>query len=228
MIINQMKACMKDENLIALELELKNLFPKYGLADQESVFELGVKFGRQLERLGIENYEPEYWKQKKQEEALEQKIREKVDKVENFIAQLVRLSVKDLIREKGSWTIAKRDFGYGVRDQFSDETIEKYQIRIVDVDMESYGGDFEIRYEVVGELGEKFKKYKIYEQFTSLVYNENGEEEQSIYDVDNVDAYIDRLTVHVRNSNKWEIDQYDVFLNDISKPFLFVLLQTNS
>jgi hypothetical protein len=223
-----METNMKDENLIALELELKNLFPKYGRTDEESVFELGVKFGRQLERLGIENYEPEYWKQKKQEELLKQQIRQKVDKVENLIAQLVRLSVKDLIRETGSWTIAKRNSGYGAIDQFSDETIEKYQIRILNVDMESYGGDFEIRYEVVGELGEKFKKYNIYEQFTSLVYNENGEEEQSIYDVDDVDAYIDRLTVHVENSNDWELDQYDVFLNDIAKPFMFVLLQANS
>ena len=219
---------MKDNQLLALEKELESLFPKYGQADARSLFEIGIKFGRQLEKLQIEKYESEYWKQKQQEQFLEQQIRKKEDQVENFIAQLVRLSVKELIRETGSWTIAKRSYGYGALEQFSDETIAKYQIRVLSIDMESYGGDFEIRYELVGELGEKFKKYNVYEQFTSLVYNENGEEEQSIYDVEDVDAYIGRLTVHVRNSNEWALEQYDVFFNDISKPFLFLLLQTKN
>jgi hypothetical protein len=219
---------MKDNQLMALEKELESLFPKFGQADERSLFEIGIKFGRQLEQLGIQNYESKYWQQQKQEQMLDQQIREKEDQVENIIAQLVRLSVKELIRETGSWTIAKRNSGYGALEQFSDETIEKYQIRVLSVDMESYGGDFEIRYELVGELCEKFKKYNVYEQFTSLVYNENGEEEQSIYDVEDVDTYIDRLTVHVRNSNEWSLEQYDVFISDISKPFLFLLLQTKN
>jgi hypothetical protein len=219
---------MKDNQLLALEKELESLFPKFGHADERSLFEIGIKFGRQLEKLGIEKYECDYWKKIQQEQILEQQIRKKEDQVENFIAQLVRLSVKELIRETGSWTIAKRNSGYGALEQFSDETIAKYQIRVLSIDMESYGGDFEIRYELVGELGEKFKKYNVYEQFTSLVYNENGEEEQSIYDVEDVDAYIGRLTVHVRNSNEWALEQYDVFFNDISKPFLFLLLQTKN
>lgn len=219
---------MKDNQLLALEKELESLFAKFGYADERSLFEIGIKFGRQLEQLGIQNYESKFWLQQKQEQILEQQIRQKVNQVENFLAQLVRLSVKELIRETGSWTIAKRNTGYGALEQFSDETIAKYQIRILSVDMESYGGDFEIRYRLVGELGEKFKKYNVYEQFSSLVYNENGEEQQSIYDVEDVDAYIDRLTVHVRNSNEWALEQYDVFLNDISKPFLFLLLQTKN
>lgn len=219
---------MKDNQLLALEKELENIFSNFGQADERSLFEIGIKFGRQLEKLGIENYESDYWEKQKQEQILENKIRQKEDQVENFIAQLVRLSVKELIRETGSWTIAKRNYGYEALEQFSDETIAKYQIRVLSVDMESYGGDFEIRYELVGELAEKFKKYNVYEQFTSLVYNKNGEEEQSIYDVEDVDAYIDRLTVQVRKSNEWTLEQYDVFLNDISKPFLFLLLQTKN
>lgn len=174
---------MKDNQLLALEKELESLFPKFGQADERSLFEIGIKFGRQLEKLGIENYESDYWEKQNQKQILENELHQKEDQVENFIAQLVRLSVKELIRETGSWTIAKRNYGYEALEQFSDETIAKYQIRVLSVDMESYGGDFEIRYELVGELGEKFKKYNVYEQFTSLVYNENGEEEQSIYDV---------------------------------------------
>lgn len=218
---------MKNEKLNSLEQELEKLFEGYGRADYEDVFNLGIKFGRELERLGIKEYSAQHWDNRKKEYELHEQIQSKVKKVENFLAQLVRQSVKELIQENGSWTITKRHYGIAEVDQFTEEIIKKYQIKILKTDMESYGGDFEVTYQVVGELGDKFEKYNIYNQFTSLVYNENGEEEQSIYDVEDVDDYINRLTVHVENSNDWQLDQYDVFLNDISKPFMFVLLQAN-
>lgn len=216
---------MKTEKLTSLEQQLEKLFEGYGRVDYEDVFNLGIQFGRELERLGINEYKAQHWINSERELELHQQLQEKVKKIEEFMAQLVRWSVKELIQEQGSWTITKRHYGFGEIDQFSDEIIKKFQIKILKVNMETYGGDFEITYQVVGELEENFKKYKIYNQFTSLVYNETGEEEQTIYDVKDVDKYIDRLTVHVRNSNDWELDQYDVFLNDISKPFLFELLQ---
>lgn len=216
---------MKDNQLLALEKELESLFPKFGQADERSLFEIGIKFGRQLEKIGIENYECNYWKQKNIDRLLEVEIASKVAKVEMLVKQLVRLSVKEFITENGSWTIEKEKYFSSTPEQFSDETVKKYQVQVKNVDMENYGGDYKVTFEVVGDLGKKFKNFNVFNEVHTFIRNDSGGEEQSIYDVDGVDRYIDDLTVYVQNSNNWNIEQYDVFIDDISKSFIFLLLQ---
>ena len=155
----------------------------------------------------------------------QKEIDTRVVTVKEFIRQLIRLSVKELITESGSWTIEKGEYFSSTPEQFSDETVEKYQVQVKNVDMESYGGEFKVTFEVVGELGGKFKKYNIFHQVHSYIRNDNGEEEQTIYDANEVDRYIDNLTVYVQNSNNWSIEQYDEFIDDITKPFIFLLMQ---
>lgn len=216
---------MKDNQLIKLEKELENIFSDFGRADERSLFEIGIKFGRQLEKIGIENYECNYWKQKNIDRLLEVEIASKVAKVEMLVKQLVRLSVKEFITENGSWTIEKEKYFSSTPEQFSDETVKKYQVQVKNVDMENYGGDYKVTFEVVGDLGKKFKNFNVFNEVHTFIRNDSGGEEQSIYDVDGVDRYIDDLTVYVQNSNNWNIEQYDVFIDDISKPFIFLLLQ---
>lgn len=215
---------MKDKKLLALESELESLCQKISHADK-SLFDIGIKFGRELERLGIEKYESDYWVQQNIDALKKNQIDVRVAKVEKFIRQLIRLSVKELITETGSWTIGKAEYFSSTPEQFRDETVKKYQIQVKNVDMESYGGEFKVTFEVVGELGKKFKKYNIFNEVHSFIRNDNGEEEQTIYDANEVDRYIDNLTVYVENSNNWNIEQYDEFFDDITKPFIFLLMQ---
>ena len=216
---------MKDNQLLALEKELESLFPEFVQADERSLFEIGIKFGRQLEKLGIEKYECEYWKQQNIDRLLDDEIASKVAKVEMLVKQLVILSVKELITENGSWTIAKEKYFSSTPEKFSDETVNKYQVQVKNVDMESYGGEYKVTFEVVGDLGKKFKNYNVFNEVHTFISNDSGGEEQSIYDVERVDKYIDDFTVYVQNSNNWNIEQYDAFIDDISKPFIFLLLQ---
>lgn len=189
--------------------------------NREDFFNLGVELGRELAAHNLVIYRSPIWDKREKENKQDLGIRNAVDKIEDFIATLVKLSVTEKIEETGSWSIAKGG-GYGL-EQFSDETVEKYNVQVLRCDMESYGGEFTVTFSVEGELAKLFKKHNVYDQFTVRIYNNNGEEDQAIYNVKEVDGYIDSVTAHVRNSNNWVVEQYVDFLHEISKPYLFLI-----
>ena len=59
--------------------------------------------------------------------------------------------------------------------------------------------------------------------FDTRIYNDNGEEEQTLYDVKLLNEYIHGINAHIKNSNNWELEKYEEFLHEISKPYLFLI-----
>lgn len=189
--------------------------------NREDFFNLGVELGRELATHNIATYRSPIWEKREKENNQDLEIRNAVDRIEDFIATLVKLSVTEKIEETGSWSIAKGG-GYGL-EKFSNETVKKYNVQVAHCDMESYGGEFTVTFSIEGELAKLFEKHNVYDQFTVRIYNNNGEEDQAIYNVKEVDGYIDSVTAHVRNSNNWVVEQYVDFLHEISKPYLFLI-----
>jgi hypothetical protein len=91
--------------------------------------------------------------------------------------------------------------------------------------MSEYGGDFECDFKLVGRLAKLFEKHNVSERFQVRIYNDNGEESMTIYNISDVDSAVSRLNCYVRNSNNWELEQYKDFLHVISKDFLFDLIK---
>lgn len=187
----------------------------------EELFNLGVECGKELATSNIQAYRAPIWVELEQGNARELEIRKAVERIEDFIARLVKLSVTEHMQDSGTWSIAKGG-GYGL-DKFSKEIVDKFNVQVTGCDMESYGGEFLVTFSVEGELGNLFDKHNIYKEFTVRIYNDNGEEEQTLYDIKRVDDYIDCVRSCVRNSNDWELEKYEDFLLQISKPYLFLI-----
>ena len=210
-----------NEKLDEIDKKLAEQLTQGWNLNRENLFNLGVELGRELSAHNLATYRSPIWEKRDKESKHDLGIRNAVDKIEDFIATLVKLSVTEKIEETGSWSIAKGG-GYGL-EQFSDETVEKYNVQVVHCDMESYGGEFTVTFSVEGELAKLFKHHNVYDQFTVRIYNDCGEEHQAIYNIEEVDSYIDSVTAHVRNSNNWELGKYEDFLLEISKPYLFLI-----
>lgn len=193
------------------------------LLDKEGLFNLGIELGRELEKLKIDEYVSPLWESINNKKAHDKKVRSASEKIEDFIGKLVKQSVKKHIEKTGSWSIAK-DGGYRL-EKFDEETVKQYNIQVLNCSMETYGGEFTVSFSVEGELLKLFEKFNIYEQFTVRIYNDTGEEEQAVYDVSDVNEYIDSVNLVIRESNEWTLEKFDDCLNEISKPYLFLLIK---
>ena len=211
--------------IIELEQKIQQLFDEGKLRDIRTVFDIGVEFGSALQRNNVTTYDYVFWSELDKQNKKETEIRDAVSSINKFLLMLVRKSIAEYIDENGSWSISKGNWR-SEYDEFDAKTLRKYCVQITYVNMSQYGGDFECRFEVVGKLAKLFKKNNIHTEFEVLVYNDNGEEETSIYEVSDIVSAVAGLNCHVRNINNWEVEQYKQFLNEISKDFLFDILKT--
>lgn len=204
-----------------INARLTDLLKKGWTLNNEELFNLGVDCGKELANNNIEQFRAPIWAELEQSNTKDLEIRKIVERIEDFIATLVKLSVSEYMEEGRTWSIAKGR-GYDL-DKFSDEIVGKYNVQVESCDMESYGGEFLVTFNVEGELAKLFDKHNIYKQFIVRIYNDNGEEHQTLYNVKEVDSYIDDVRSNVRNSNEWKLEQYEEFLLEISKPYLFLI-----
>ncbi len=207
-----------------LEAKIQKLFDDGELRDSHAVFDIGVQFGTLLQQQNIQGYEYAFWKKLDDENNKEQLIRDSVRAINNFLLKLVQYSIKHYINKNGSWDISKGSWSSNY-NSFDAGTLRKYCVQITRVNMTQYGGDFECSFKVVGRLAKLFKSHNIYEQFEVLIYNDNGEESMSIYDIEDIESTVNRLNCHVRNSNDWKLEEYQKFLHAISKDFLFEIIK---
>lgn len=193
--------------------------------DRIALFNLGVELGRELEKLKVDEYISPVWESINNKKDHAEKVRKACEKIEDFIATLVKKSVKVHIEQTGSWSISK-DGGYRL-EKFDDEIVKQYNIQVLNCTMETYGGEFTVSFFVEGELRKLLKKFNIYEQFTVRIYNDTGEEDQTVYKVSDVNEYIDSVSLVIRERDEWALEKFDECLNEISKPFLFLIMTGN-
>lgn len=215
---------MKNKSIANLEQELVNLLSQNPYGDSLILFNLGVEFGRYFEREGIESYEPNVFKQRELEEKEQKEIGKRIDRIISLVKKLICASIRDLIAETGSWTIEKHHYLSSNLEKFSDTTVSKYQVQVDRVDMESYGGEFEVTLSVVGELGQKFRQFQISTMVTAYFHNDSGTEELTIFDPNSVENCMENLHVRASKNIEYKANDYDDFIEDISKPFLFLML----
>lgn len=201
--------------------KLKKLLEQGWTFNREDLFNLGVELGKQLSIEKVDSFRLDAWIDIEKQNHVEAEIRNAVKKIEDFLTMLVRLSIAQHIKESGSWSIAKGG-GYGL-ERFSHEIVTQFNVQVLHCDMESYDGEFIVGFEVTDDLAVQFNKHNIYNQFDVRIYNDNGEEEQTLYDIKKIDSWIHGVNAHIKNSNNWELSEYVDFYHQISKPFLFII-----
>jgi hypothetical protein len=205
-----------------IEKKLREILSNGLYADREELFNLGVELGRRFSEHKIDDFRLDTWINLEKNHNRVNLIIESERKIEEFIAKLLRLSILHQIKVNGSWSIA-RGGGYGM-DRFEDEVVEQFNVQVVNCEMDIDGGDFVVNFEVTGELARIFDKYNISKRFETVIINHHGTNDQQLYDTKDLRSYISNINAHIRNSNNWELDEYEKFLQEISKPFIFYIL----
>ena len=215
-----------NEKIQAIESKLVAMHSNaFRISDKEEVFNLGVQLGLEMQRVGALDYKCQFWERKTIEAQKNEVIRQKVERINDFLFKLVKLAIQSHIESTGDWSVAKRNSGYGSSDAFDEATVGKFNIQLSHADMESYGGEIEATFSMEGELLEIFERNNIYPFIVVGVANDTGEEERTIYRIEQIEGALDYCNSYVKNSNEWEAERYEEFLSEISKPFTFLMLQ---
>jgi hypothetical protein len=220
---------MSDE-LKEIEKKLEELIDKsYGRFENiEKAFNLGIQSANLLNKLEITDYKFKCLEDKRNEENKKEKFNEAIDKINKFLLKIIQRSAKETIRERGNWGIEKMDYMRSTYvEKFSEETASKFNIQFVRADMQSYGGDFDLYFEILGELKELLQKYDIQGELKATLDNNDGEESTTLYEEEDV-RYIRSVYLGtLQRLRDKEIEEIEEINNEIQKLYTFKILSTN-
>jgi len=218
------------DKLQDLESELEKLINRcYGRFNEvDKAFNLGMQIANELTSLKITDYKIECLEYKHNEENKKEKFNEAIDKINKFLQKIIQISAKETIRERGNWGIEKMDYMRSTYvEKFSEETASKFNIQFVRADMQSYGGDFDLYFEILGELKELLQKYNIQGELKATLDNNSGEESTTLYEEDDV-RYIRSVYLGtLQRLRDKEIEEIEEINNEIQKLYTFKILSTN-
>ena len=217
------------DKLKEIEAELAELIEhrSYGIyEDIDKAFNLGMKIANELNALQIKDYKIECLQKKRNEEDKRKAFGEAIAKINKFLEVIVKTCIREHVRKVGSWTIEKTTYSGSYSDKFDSEISSKYGVQYAKADLESYGGDFEVEFEAVGELKELLEKYDLLGYISGRFNNSSGEEDETVYNEDEADyLYNTRLDTLIRLRDA-DIKEIEAIQHEIEKLYIFKILAT--
>jgi hypothetical protein len=204
--------------LHALEERLHKLYKDGGLSDSRQLFEIGVQFGRVIERTGMDGYEFMFWKHLDDLNADWKKRWKAKEVLERLILKLVCLSVNEYINENGSWGVSTTGWGSDV-EAFGEGVFTKFNVQLLRVAESDECENFDCRFKVVGQLATVFKDYGVGEEFNVVIENSSGGHELEFHNSNQVSSGFINASVYV--DDKMSADKLNELTQEIGKLFLF-------
>jgi len=191
----------------------------------EDIFNLGVQLGRYLEKEKRADVRLDYFAEYDEKSQLESDFRQLHKSVCDWLERLVRMSIKMQIEESKfrNWSIGFNVL-YRNNGEFDANIVDKRCVQFKSV---SEGEDehFIAFFEIQGTLKSLFEKYNQPITFEIIVDNVYGEDYILITKEDQIDWLNDCMISYNCELNKEDIDKYSIFVNELEKSLLFILLQ---
>lgn len=205
---------------------VKEHIGQYRKAD-ERLFELGVELGRLLAKSSIDNYRlPFFIEQKNFENQAKQK-EVLIKKAEALILKIVLNAYKAELANGNGIYIEPKSYS-GRSGHLSEDTISKFGIVHTGTEQNGDGGDFKLKFCLQGLLSEIFQRHKVPPSVSVSVSNPTGEDNDAIYEVEELEANFYSLRLSIFHQNTiLTVDQLQIFLNDLEKNMLFTLIKGN-
>ena len=204
-----------------MNIDLKNLDNKIrehtidtGKAD-ETLFNIGVELGRLIEKNNIDPCRLEFFIDQEKELNRYESARLRIDCVNNIIRKIIVKAHKEQYRTNGTIIYLT---GWNKNTPLNDSIENKYDITYSSIEQEYVGGDFEIYFNLNGQLKDIFVEHKIVTRVKIYLSNTNGEDRQYIAseeDSEN-DFYGTCISLYPHDVNKSEY-QIDAFATDVEK-----------
>jgi len=189
-----------------LEQTLQQLFIASETDLDRAAFDIGVEFGKELQRQGRHDYEFVFWKKLEEELKASSLLHTAATEISGLLRRLVCMSVKDFLRSNCCWRLTKQNWESDY-DEFSPQTLDKYCVQIIQVNRFYDHGDFQCLFKVVGRLAKVFEQRGFQNHFTVTVWNEADEDQLALNHWHDIGCYILTTYCHLQRSRNWNLEQ---------------------
>ncbi len=149
----------------------------------EKLFQLGVELGRELQKLGIENYRLPFFENQSQSVNAEKAKRDYIKQLNVKVLNQVAKAVRGHIEEYGALTF-NASYRRSSSDKLDDDIGLRHGIKHTRTSQSQVGGDIELYFSFVGKLAEHFTKNNVSPQFEVTLDSSSGEDNETVYEVD--------------------------------------------
>lgn len=194
--------------------------------DIEKIFELGVVLGQHLGKKGVDYGRLPFFIDRDDKKNTEEKIMDELNKSENLLQILIELALKRQIFESGSLELKGLSaFGPSV-ELFSSDVEESFFIKCESIRQRQSGGDFDLELMVTGQLKDIFNKFKIDCEIGYFFLNLDGEDEQLIENMEQLEDCMGRVSLHIpKDSSAYDENVLAEFYSELSKVVTWIKLK---
>jgi hypothetical protein len=209
-------------NTALQELEYEYKEASKNRANAEILFDIAVKFGRELERQKIDSYRAEYWIRLDELLIKSEKKQEVLKSINNFILKVVRGLIREQIKTKHYWTldVSRQQYEY---NKISEELYKKYLIEFVNAEKSEDATDFNIYFRFTDDLAELLAEYEIGNSIEIIMTNNSGDDEVTIHSELELNKLYDCYT-NIGMDRDWDKQKCEDFLVKLTAPYNFMLL----
>ena len=204
------------------ELEYEYKEASKNRADAETLFDIAVKFGRELERQKIDSYRAEYWIRLDELLIKSEKKQEVLKSINNFILKVVRGLIREQIKTKHYWTldVSRQQYEH---NKISEELYKKYLIEFVNVEKSEDATDFNIYFRFTDDLAELLAEYEVGNSIEIIMTNNSGDDEVTIHSELELNKLYDCYT-HIGMDRDWDKQKCEDFLVKLTAPYNFMMI----
>lgn len=205
--------------------ELTELFKNH--YEAEELFNLGVGFGKYLEKNKLEDVKLEFFVQHKIKKEIRTTIKEEISKLNNSLLKLVQMAFKEEINLSnfGYWEIRTSSFS-GHKHELSEEVYKKYNFQIDSVSQPTKGGDFDLNFRMTGKLADIVEKYRFSNSFSVSYSSGSGEEDEYINEDEIESIYGAHLHFNIEADSE-SMDNAAKCVHDLSNEILLLTIRNS-
>ena len=209
-------------NTALQELEYEYKEASKNRANAEILFDIAVKFGRELERQKIDSYRAEYWIRLDELLIKSEKKQEVLKSINNFILKVVRGLIREQIKTKHYWTldVSRQQYEY---NKISEELYKKYLIEFVNAEKSEDATDFNIYFRFTDDLAELLAEYEIGNSIEIIMTNNSGDDEVTIHSELELNKLYDCYT-NIGMDRDWDKQKCEDFLVKLTAPYNFMMI----
>lgn len=194
--------------------------------DDEEIFKLGVELGRYLASSGETFDRLPFFVQREAQRNKDERIREKNRVVSELFRRLFFVSCVLQMRKKGSITFDANNYWSSEKIGFDDDVEAELFVRCNSVQQEDEEQDFDIEYEVIGDLADLFDKFELRKSMTITAYNLNSSSSLKLATEEELRECLGRTWLGFdRGSSLHDEEKFDEFFAEVNKITLFTQMK---
>jgi hypothetical protein len=189
----------------------------------EEAFNLGVKFGRLLERNNLDTVRMQTFIDRENKAKLLGDTQDLQIEIEKLVGQLAQFAIKATVKDHYSLTFASTSFPTSI--ELPKEIEKKFLVSYQETEQYNEDDDFIISFHAVGELKKVLTKHKVRDNFTITLWNLSNQTEITITMPDDLSGRFvaNGLGINVFNG-KHSYEDLQALLVDVKSVCLFPFL----